>query len=99
MNQEHTSNRLLSDNELRPLLEAHDIIVFTGLADKANEISVQVDYLGFDKTYRIQFTKEPPGNWTKLIPNPDYQVDTKPSQGLSKIGLVERLKSKHYRQG
>ena len=88
MKQAKVFDHLLEDAELLPLLEAKHTIVFNGLASES--IQNQVDRLNHGDTFRVTFTKAPPGNWTKLTPNLGYQVNTNPTYGLSNPSLAER---------
>ena len=90
MNQQQVFTRLLSDAELHPFLEAKDIIVFDGFANKLEAIYDQVCRLGYGDSYWVTTTKEPPGNFTLLTPNLGYQVNSNPSHGLSRPSLAER---------
>jgi hypothetical protein len=88
--QEQVFDQLLDDAELLPILKAKLPIRFDGLASESVAIQNQVNRLNHGNSYVVTFTKEPPGNWTKLTPNPGYQVNMNPSRGLSTPSLVER---------
>jgi hypothetical protein len=85
-----TFDHLLNDAELRPLLEARHEILFQGLASEEQVIQEQIDRLDYGDSYIVLVTKQPPGNCTKLMPRPDYQVNANPSRGLSTLSLAER---------
>lgn len=55
----HVYTRLLTDDELRPLLERGDSIVFKGIAKAWQDLESQLERLGFGAEYAVSRTRKP----------------------------------------
>lgn len=64
-------NRVLTDDELRPQLEARDIISFVGHRVIFQEIERQVERLGFGDLYIVTATHKPPSDTAKISLKPE----------------------------
>lgn len=62
--------RVLSDDELRPQLEARDRIFFLGRRSKLQVIEQQVERLGFGEVYIVSVTQGPNADRVKIRLNP-----------------------------
>jgi len=66
-----THTRVLTDEELRPQLEARDIISFVGRPVTFQEIERQVERLGFGDLYIVSATQKPPSDVAKISLKPE----------------------------
>ena len=66
-----THSAPLTDDELRPLLEARDVISFVGQPLRLEEIERQVERLGFGDLYLVSATQGPHTNGAKISLRPE----------------------------
>lgn len=68
-------SQLLDDDELRPLLERGDTIVFDNLAREWENLERQVERLGYERTYAVSRGSHPnaPGHMTTARLSPLHQ--------------------------
>src|SRR5215510_9691036 len=66
-----THIRALTDDQLRPQLEAGDIIFFLGPQFRLQEIERQVERLGFAEGYIVSATRGPNSDRAKIRVKPD----------------------------
>jgi hypothetical protein len=66
-----THTRVLTDDELRPQLEARDTISFVGRPVTFQEIERQVERLGFGDLYIVSTTQKPPSDVAKISLKPE----------------------------
>jgi len=66
-----THSRQLTDDELRPQLEARDVIVFVGQPLATREIERQVERLGFGDLYIVSATQNPHCRESKISLKPE----------------------------
>ena len=60
--------RLLTDEEIRDLLQSKGVIVFEGLSREWQEVERQIEKLGFGGSYIVTQRKGPHGNSIKAAP-------------------------------
>ena len=66
-----TQSAPLTDDELRPLLEARDVISFVGQPVRFEEIERQVERLGFGDLYLVSMTLGPHSAGAKISLRPE----------------------------
>ena len=64
----HTYTQLLTDDELRPHLEAKDTILFRNITIRWQHIERQVERLGFEERCWVSFTSGKDGDACKVVP-------------------------------
>jgi len=71
----HVHTRLLDDDELRPLLERGDTIVFQNLGREWEKLERQVEHLGYGDTYTVSRGGKPnaPGRTASARLSPLHQ--------------------------
>ena len=67
---ETIETRLLTDDELRPQLEAKEMIVFSGRETKWREIERQVERLGYGNLYIVSVTDGTATKGSRIILRP-----------------------------
>ena len=78
---QRTHIKALTDEQLRPHLEAGDIIFFLDKQLKLHEVEQQVDRLGFGDMYIVSSSRGPQGDRAKIRLKPVSQ-DAQPEQRL-----------------
>lgn len=69
-----THNTPLTDDELRPMLEARDVIAFVGMPIRLEDIERQVERLGFGDLYVVSATQSPHTEGTRISLRPEVHV-------------------------
>ena len=76
-----THSAPLPDDELRPMLEARDVISFVGQPVRLQEIERQVERLGFEDLYVVSATQGPHSSVAKINLRPEVHA-TSATEGV-----------------